>query len=67
MIKLMQFAMSKNSLSSQVFEVLRKRIIENSLELIECSLQVYQMLLTHILINTEGNTQDNSHKSVDEH
>lgn len=58
-IKPTQLTTSKNSLSKQVFEVLRKRIIENRHELMECSLKIFQMLLTHVLINTEGNKQDN--------
>lgn len=56
MIKPKQFTMRKKYLSSQVFEVLRKRIMENRHELMEYTLQIFQVLLTCVLINTEGNT-----------
>lgn len=56
MIKPKQFTMRKKYLSSQVFEVLRKRIMENRHELMEYTLQIFQVLLTYVLINTEGNT-----------
>lgn len=59
MIKPKQSTMRKKYLSSQVFEVLRKRIMENRHELMEYTLQIFQVLLTCVLINTEGNTQDN--------
>lgn len=55
-IKPKQFTMRKKYLSSQVFEVLRKRIMENRHELMEYTLQIFQVLLTCVLINTEGNT-----------